>query len=253
MAAAAVPAISLGAQYFLNRGANKRTNTALDAATKGLQGAGTDLSGYGNKLAASGSPLLGEAQKSLTKAGTSYDQVGSYLSPILNGGRGAINQALAPDLAAITETYRGAGKSLESVRGAQGDVARAELNRDKAGKLALLPSMARQNAAQGVMEVGKGQAGIGATQANAAGNIFANATAAKQGATNAYGALYGGAQNQALAQQAQNNQAGGAIGSMIFDAVKSKGGKSGARGVLPNSGPAIKGYPGLPGAVSSGM
>lgn len=228
MAAAAVPAISLGAQYFLNRGANKRTDTALNTATTGLQKSATDLSGYGDKLASTASPVLGQAQKSLASAGTAYDQVGSYLSPILQGSRGAVNQALAPDLAAITETYRGAGKSLEQsgLRGGTRDLAMAELNRDKAGKLALLPTQARAGAASGLMDVGQGRAQIGATQAGTAGNLFGQATSAKQGATGAYGTLFGGAQRQSEQLQEKNAGAGGAIGSMIFDAVKSKGGKS---------------------------
>lgn len=228
MAAAAVPAISLGAQYFMNRGANKRTDQALNTATTGLQNSASDLSGFGNKLAATGSPLLGEAQKSLTGASSAYNQVGSYLSPILSGSRGAVNQALAPDLAAITDTYRGAGKAIENsgMRGGTRDLANAELNRDRAGKLALLPSQARASAASGMMQVGEGRAGVGATQAGAAGNLFGQATQAKQGATSGYGTLFGGALRQQEQQKGRNSEAGGAIGSMIFDAVKSKGGKS---------------------------
>lgn len=228
MAAAAVPAISLGAQYFLNRGANKRTDTALNTATTGLQKSATDLGKYGDTLTGTASPVLGQAQKSLAGAGAAYDQVGSYLSPILQGSRGAMNQALAPDLAAITETYRGAGKSLEQsgLRGGTRDLAMAELNRDKAGKLALLPTQARQGAASGMLDVGQGRAGVGATQAATAGNLFGQATNAKQGATGAYGTLFSGAQRQSENLQEKNAGAGGAIGSMIFDTVKSKGGKS---------------------------
>lgn len=229
MAAAAVPAISLGAQWFMNRGANKRINQGLDTATKGLQTSGSDLSKFGDTLASTGAPLLDQSQKSLTQAGGAYNQVGSYLSPILSGSRGAVNQALAPDLAAITETYRGAGKAVEQsgMRGGTRDLANAELNRDRAGKLALLPSQARASAATGMMDVGSGQAGVGATQAGAASNLFGNATAAKQGATGAYGTLFHGANQQQALMQQRTMGSGNAIGSMIFDAVKSKGSKGG--------------------------
>lgn len=236
MAAAAVPAISLGAQYFMNRGKNKKIDSALNTATTGLQSSASDLSGFGNKLASTGSPLLGDAQKSLTGASSAYNQVGSYMSPILSGSRGAMNQALAPDLAAITDTYRGAGKAIENsgMRGGTRDLATAELNRDRAGKLALLPAQARANAASGMMDVGQGKANVGATQAGAGGNLFGQATSAKQGATSGYGTLFGGALQQQQQQQGQNSQAAGAIGSMIFDAVKSKGSKGG-KGYNPMS------------------
>lgn len=179
--------------------------------------------------------MLGQSQKSLSAAGGAYDQVGSYLSPILSGSRGAVNQALAPDLAAITETYRGAGKALEQsgMRGGTRELATAELNRDRAGKLALLPSQARASAASAMMDVGTGHAGVGATQAGAAGNLFNAATHAKTGTTNAYGTLFHGANQQQDLLQRRTQGSGSAIGSMIFDAVKSRGGKSKGAGTPP--------------------
>jgi hypothetical protein len=241
MAAAAVPAISLGAQYFLNRGANKRTNTALDTATKGLQGTATDLGQFGTKLGQQAGGFLGDAQKFLGQAGTAYNQTANYFSPMLSGSRSAINQALAPERGQITDTYRGAEKALDAsgMRGGMRDLARAELNRDRAGKLSLLGPSARAAAANGMMQVGGAQSQLGATQAGTATNLFGQAAASKQGATNAYATLFGGANQQAALAQPGKEKAGGAIGSMIFDAVKSGGKKGGGA-------PTINGLPMVP-------
>lgn len=250
MAAAAVPAISLGAQYFMNRGKNKRNAQALTSATTGLQGSATDLSQLGTKIGDQAGGFLGDAQKTLSGASRDYDAVGGYYAPMLSGSRSALMQATAPERAHITDTYRGAEKGLRDIRGGTGELARAELNRDRAGKLALLGPSARAAAANGMMQVGGARGQLGATQAGVGSSLFGQAVGAKGGATSAYGTLFGGA-NYRDAQQAQfNNQAGSGIGSMIFDAVKSQGKKGGAGGVLPNRGPAIGGFPGLPGGVS---
>lgn len=249
MAAAAIPAISMGAQYFMNRGTNKRIAQQQTTATQGLQNSATDLSAFGTKLGDTAGGFLGDAQKQFGQANTSLDQSANYFSPLLRGGRAAIDQTLAPERAGITETYRGAGKALEQsgMRGGTRDVAGAELNRDRAAKLALLPSAARQGAASAMLQVGQTQGNMAATQAGTAANLFGNATQAKGVSGSGYNALLGDATDRWKTQNAAGGVAGGGIGSMIFDAIKSQGKKGG--GVLPNKGPAISGFPGLPGTV----
>jgi hypothetical protein len=227
MAAAAIPAISLGAQYFMNRGKNKQISQNQSAATTGLQGSATDLSKFSGTLGNAGTAFLGDAQKNFGKAGTSFDAAGSYFSPVLSGSRGAMDAALAPERAGITDTYRGAGKAVESMRGGTGDLARAELNRDRAGKLALLPSQARQTAATGMLQVGQGRGNLATAQAGTGTGIFGQATGAKAASAQAYSNLFSGANRQSETQAAYGNQSGGAIGSMIFDALKSGGKKVG--------------------------
>lgn len=229
MAAAAIPAISLGAQFFANRGAKKRNDQALNTATTGLQGSATDLSGLGTKLGDTAGSFLGDAQKNFGRAGTALDQSQNYFSPLLAGSRGAIDQTLAPDRAMITDTYRGAGKALEQsgMRGGTRDLASAELNRDRAGKLALLGPAARANAATSMQGVSQQRAGMAGQQAGVGAGLFGQAVGAKGGAVPAYATLFSGANQRDLMQGQYNNQAGSAIGSMIFDAVKSRGSKGG--------------------------
>lgn len=225
MAAAAVPAISLGAQFFANRGANKRAQAATSAATTGLQTSGANLTQAGNQLAGQAGGFLGDSRSTLQSAGQAYGQAGSYFSPLLSGSRGAMDQALAPDRAAITDTYRGASNALSGMRGGQRDLAQAELNRDRAGRLSLLAPTARAGAAQGMLQVGQGRTGVGGTQGGIGTSLAGQSVAAHGGATSPYSSLYQGAQQQDLARQHYANQSGSAIGSMIFDAMKASGGR----------------------------
>lgn len=239
MAAAAVPAISMGAQYFMNRGQNKRTNTALDASTTGLQGSATDLSKFGDTLGGKAGGFLGDAQKSFGAANQSFGAANNYFSPVLNGGRAAIDQTLAPERAMITDTYRGADKALDGMRGGTRDLAKAELNRDRAGKLALLGPAARANAADATMKLGGMQSQNAATQAGTGGNLMGQAAGAKIGSSNAYGQLFSGANQQSYINQQNGKEGSHAIGNMIFDAVKSKKPKAGgglATGPAPSMG-----------------
>lgn len=235
MAAAAVPAISLGAGYFMNRGANRRTTATLQSGAKGLQDSASTLSGTGAQLGARAGGFLGDAQQSLTRASGSVGAASNYFSPILSGSRGAMDQALAPDRAMITDTYRGAERGLRDVRGGTGDLARAELNRDRAGRLSLLGPSARASAANGMLQVGGAQGQIGATQAGVGTNLFGQSVSAHQGAANAQGNLFSGGNWRDAQNQAGNRESSSAIGSMIFDAIRSRGSKPGG-GNLPTSG-----------------
>lgn len=249
MAAAAVPAISMGAQYFMNRGKNKKIAAAQTAGTTGLQDSSSDLSKFGDKIGDSAGSFLGGAQKQFGAANNTLDQAGNYFSPLLRGGRAAIDQSLAPDRAAVTETYRGAGKAIEQsgMRGGTRDLANAELNRDKAGKLALLAPAARANAAGAMVQLGGAQGSLAAAQAGAGSSLFNSASAAKAGSNTGYGTLLNSADRREANQDYYANQSGSSIGSMIFDAMKSKkGGLSGSK-----SGAGTPPY--LPGSDMGGM
>lgn len=224
MAAAAIPAISMGAQYFMNRGKNKKISQARDAATAGLQTSSTELNTFGDKMGDTAGSFLGGAQKQFTSANNSLDQSANYFSPLLRGNRAAIDQTLAPERAGITETYRGAGKALEQsgMRGGTRDLASAELNRDKASKLALLPSAARAGAATSMMQLGEQQGQLAGTQAGTGAGLFSAATTAKGTGLQGYSTLLGSADARDYIQGQNAQKAGTGIGSMIFDAMKSK-------------------------------
>lgn len=204
----------------------------------------------GTRIGDQAGGFLGDAQKTLTGANRDLDAVGGYYAPMLSGSRSALMQATAPERAHITDTYRGAEKALEGTRGGTGELARAELNRDRAGRLALLGPSGRAAAANGMMQLGAARGQLGSTQAGVGTGLFGQAVGAKGGATGAYGTLFQGANYRDALQSQYNNQSGGAIGSMIFDALKSQGKKGGGGGVLPSRGPAISGFPGLPGGIS---
>lgn len=245
MAAAAIPAISLGAQHFLNRKQNQRTNQALGAATTGLQSSAAELSRGAGQSDALGNAFLGDARQTLQKSAGTFGQVGSYASPLLSGSRGAIDSVLAPERSAITDTYRGAERSLDSMRGGTRDLAVAELNRDRAGRLALLPGQARTAAAQTMMGVGSGQAGVGGAQASTGVGLMGQGLQGRAGAAGAYGSLFGNANNNAALRAPSDAAGSSGIGSMIFDALKSGGKKpgsgSGTLTGLPLGAPTIPG------------
>jgi len=223
----------------MNRGQNKQNQQTLQSATTGLQGSAADLSGFGGKLGEQAGGFLGDAQKTFRGANTQFNQAGDYYNRILSGNRGALDSVLAPDRAAITDTYRGAEKGLDRLQGGTRDLAFAELNRDRAGKLALLPSMARTAAAGGALDAGQGLTGVAGSQAGTGTTLTGQAVGAKGGSAGAYGNLFQGANYRSALQQQMDRETNQSIGTMIFDALKSrkpKAGSGGGGGVLPTSG-----------------
>ena len=232
MAAAAIPAISLGAQHFLNRGANRRAQTALTSSTKGLQDSAGSLAGTGARLGQQAGGFINNAQSAFRSAAPAYDAAAAYYTPLASGSRGAMDQALAPDRAAVTDTYRGASNALNAsgVRGGSRDLATAELNRDRAGRLALLAPAARANAAAALPGIAAGRTQLGAAQGGVGTALSGQSIAAQTGAAGAQSNLFAGAhQTQALLRPGQEG-ANSAIGGMIFDALRSQGGRKGGAG-----------------------
>lgn len=231
MAAAAVPAISLGAQYFMNRGKNRQINSALTSATTGLQGSASNLTRTAGTLGDQSGAFLGGAARGFQGANTAFDQSQNYFAPIAAGNRAAIGASLAPERAEITDTYRGAEKALDrtNLRGGSRDLASAELNRDRAGRLSLLAPVARANAAGALGQLGSARAGAAGTEGGVGTALSGQGVAAQVGSSNAYGQLFGGASRQRENMDNAEMAGNSAIGRMIFDALKSgkpKGGGS---------------------------
>jgi len=182
--------------------------------------------GAANTLGAAAPQLMGQG-KQLTQQGAGYaGAAGNYYQKLL-GSRAGLREALAPDTASALDYYKGAeGKIGRTMTGGSRDQALAELERDKAGKLALMPAMARGAAAQGA---------VGA----AAPFFQAGSSQTGQGVYAGQGALYGGnaLYNQASDQAEQQRKAGAGFGNFIYDAVKGwkikrPGGSMDARGGL---------------------
>jgi len=204
MAAAAVPAaIKIGSMVGGSLLAKKLSGPTAEqkAGMSATQGATA-------QLGAAAPQLMGQG-KQLTQQGAGYaGAAGNYYQKLL-GSRAGLREALAPDTASALDYYKGAAGSIgRTMTGGSRDQALAELERDKAGKLALMPAMARSAAATGA---------VGAS----APFFQAGSSQTGQGIYAGQGALYGG---NALYTQAsdlaeQQRKAGSSYGNMIYDAV----------------------------------
>lgn len=101
---------------------------------------------------------------------------GGYYQTLLHGNRAAMSQAVAPAYAATTDIYRGAERNLQQsgVRGAARDVARGELNRERASKLSGLVTGVQPGAAQALGSLGVEGMRNAAPLYNTAGNMYGN-------------------------------------------------------------------------------
>lgn len=220
MAAAAVPAaIKIGSMVGGSLLAKKLSGpTSQQQAGMGVtQGAAT-------QLGQAAPQLMGQGQR-LTQQGAGYaGAAGNYYQKLL-GSRAGIREATAPDTAAALDYYKGAeGKIGRTMTGGSRDQALAELEREKVGKLALMPAMARGAAAQGAVGAAAPLLSAGSSQTGQ--GVYAGGTAAGAG-----NALY----NQASDQAEQQRKAGSTYGNFIYDAVKGwkwgRGGFGGGGGI----------------------
>lgn len=215
MAAAAIPLIikagsAVAAHYAAKKlgGASKPQQAGMDVSQQSAQTLGT-----------AGSGLLNQGQQ-LTNQGSSYlNRAGNYYQQIL-GSRGAMRNAMAPETSSVLDYYRGAEQKLgRTTSGSDRTTAQAELDRQKVGQLALLPSLARRGAAEGVGTVGAQLAGQGA-------NLSGQGIYGLQASSTAGSQLF----NQGTQIRGQQNEAGKAVGSFLYDIIKSKYGGGGGGG-----------------------
>lgn len=141
--AAAIPLISTGIGVVGGMFGKKKAQQGMQAPLIGQQQ-------LASQTAALGTPLMGRAA--------------SYYDTLLRGSRSDLAMATAPERAAVTDVYRGAERNLErsGVRGANRDVAKAELGREQASRIAGLTTGVRPGAAAALNQIGQfntGQAG----------------------------------------------------------------------------------------------
>lgn len=139
-------------------------------------------SGLANEMGRFAKQQHSMAEPALNKAMQHY-------MTLATGSRGAIGAEIAPEVNSITEASRGAERGMDRsmAAGPQRDRAIAELYRQRAGQIGMLPFAARQNAFQSMEQAGnnrmaaamEGYRGAGAAltgagntgvQANAIGN-----------------------------------------------------------------------------------
>jgi len=219
-----IPAIAsaIGGMF----GGKKATSSAMQRSPEetmalgGAQGAGTALAGQGAGLFGTGTGMVQQGQQTLA-------QPTSYYQKLLGGNRALASQAVAAPRGAISDVYRGAERNLEQggVRGAQRDVAKGELGRQRAGQISSLITGVQPGAAEALTNIGQAQTGQGAGIAGQgvgatgqAGNVFANL-------------LGQGAQNREYGRQ-EGQSFGAGFGGLIFDLLRGVKGKGG--GVLPS-------------------
>jgi len=220
MAAAAVPAaIKIGSMVGGSLLAKK-----LSGPTREQKAGMATTQGAATQLGTAAPQLMGQGQQ-LTQQGAGYaGAAGNYYQKLL-GSRAGLREATAPDTAAALDYYKGAAGSIgRTMTGGARDNALAELERDKAGKLALMPAMARSAAATGAVGASAPFFQAGASQSGQ--GVYAGGTAAQAG-----NALY----NQASDLAEQQRKAGSSYGNMIYDAV------SGWKPRLPGGGRAPRG------------
>lgn len=167
---------------------------------------------------------LGEQGKTLTNLGLpAVSQSTDYYQTLLRGSRPAMAMATAGPRAAITDVYRGAERNLDrsGIRGAQRDVAEAELGRQRASQISGLTTGVQPYAADALNRTGMGLLGQGTSALQGVGSIWSNL-------------LGQGAENRQYGRQ-EGEKFGGSMGSLIFDILNGtigKFGKGGGSGLL---------------------
>lgn len=194
--------------------AKKQADAMKQQATLSQPGqqARTELLNQGNLLNQTGGQLIQRGDQSIA-------DVEAYWKPLLRGNRAEINQALAPETAQITDIYRGAAKNIDrsGVQGAQRDEQKGELNRQRAGQLALMRPTARRDAADALGKFGAGYLSEGTNLLGEAGRAYAGVYSGERGsADSAYGPYV-------AAQQQNSNSLGRGLGGLLFNVVSMYG------------------------------
>lgn len=226
MAAAIIPAIQLGISAYSaykQRQAQKKQQEEAARAAAEIKGQAGTFQERDRQLTQIGLPLL--------------QSTSNYYRALIGGDRGAIDSALAPDRANIQDTYRGASRGLSMLRGPTRDLATAELNRQKAGQLGLLPAQARANAVQQGQRAGEFATSTGLESASRGASLYESAA--------------GVGQDQArvdIANRAQNYQQAQGWGSLFGEVLKgvlNRGGGGGSQTPIPTTGwtPPMSPYP----------
>lgn len=175
-----------------------------------------------------------QAEKEFSMGSPGVQQSQSYYGKLLNGDRAQLANATAAPRNSILDSYRGAEQGLtrSGVQGGARDTAIAELQRDKAGKVAGLttgvqPAAANALGSQGLSLISGGQQGL-----SSAGSLFGNLTQLA-GQNSRY--------QQGLAADSQQ-QAGRSIFGLLTT-LADKYGKNNS-GSLSSFGPYASGYKG---------
>ena len=164
-----------------------------------------------NHQSALANEMSGFARNQYSSAQPAMQKAMQHYMQLATGNRAAISSAIAPERNAMTESYRGAERGMESqlAPGPARDRAIAELYRQRAGNLGVMPFQARNAAFGNLAQMG--QQGVDNSL-----RAYSGAGSALTGASNT-GVNYMNANNQA--QQGYQNLIAnvGKFGTSIYD------------------------------------
>lgn len=166
----------------------------------------------------------GAAANTLMGAGMPLvQQSGDYYSKLLRGDRSMLRSATTPERMEISDTYRGAERSLarSGVRGAQRDYAEGELARERAGRISALAPMARAGAGAAAGNLGSSLTGQGGALL---GNLVSGSLGQQQASLNRD--VYSGEQSRILGEN---------FGQLLTDFTKAWQERSGGAGRTANA------------------
>ena len=196
-----VPLVIMAGGAIISHYANK---SAAAAAAKRSPEENTALSGAQTGAA----KLQGSGAASIDTGVETQKPATNYYDTLLHGNRAEMSGAVAAPTAKITDVYAGAQRGLDQagVRGAQKDVASADLNKNRAASISSLVTGVQPAAASALTSIGQTQ------QAQGAGMVGSS--------NNTYGNILGqGAQNRQQAAPA-GTAAASAVGSLATTAAK---------------------------------
>lgn len=176
-----VPLITAGVTSAMGVVGAKKQASAAGAASKET----SDLARQQSEMA---KEIMSFGKGQIAASGPALNKAMQYYMQVAGGNRGQIGSAIAPDIAGVTESSRGAQRGIEAQIGAgpQRDREIAELQRQKSGQIGMMPMLARQGGMQGLERLGgaAAQRGAGAMTAAAGANMGAGSllnTAYNQG------------------------------------------------------------------------
>lgn len=198
----------------------RKSQSMAQARSPEEQQALSGAQGAAGGMQRTGQGLVNAGQTTVNQGLGNVNQAAGYWSTLLGGNRAAMSQATAAPRAGITDIYRGAERGLErsGVRGAARDVAKSELNRDRASKIAGLTTGVQPMAAEQLGGLGTSIADIGGRTSATGGDLL-------QSSGNLYSSLLSqGAANRQYAR-GEGEKAGGSIGGFLFDIISGMGNK----------------------------
>lgn len=158
----------------------------------------------------------GFAKEQYNASAPALNKAMSYYMKLATGNRGDIQASIAPGVAGVTEASRGAERGIEArlAPGPGRDRQIAELYRQRAGQIGMMPFQARQSAIGSMAQMGQ-------NRMSSALDFYGKAGSALTGASNT-AENYGNASQNAMNQWGQTAVAGTQAAGQVWDWYKNR-------------------------------